>query len=179
MCSGKSAAGTRARPAGFTKDTPQHSQQAAWVPPPQKTAAKRNTWLKNQGQWSWGVGSTHHVLSFDHQVKEMSWHRDRSLGVNPGTPAASVCMGSKQWWWSHARREPPGRAAVLTPCIVTWSSGWEPSLICLPEVVSFYEPTLPSSVLMGWTLLTLPSFVRLSLELTPTWASLGVKDNSS
>lgn len=87
-------------------------------------------------------------------------------------------MGDKQWWWSHARRELPGRAAVLVPCI-TWSSGQKPSLICLPVVVSFYKLTLPSSVLIGGTLLTLPSFVRLSIELTPTWASSGVKDNSS
>lgn len=141
---------------------------------------KGNQWLENRGQWSWVGHSTHNVPSLGRKtIKSKKWAGPEVTGGHSGDSlTASVCMGGKQWWWSHAKRELPDRAAVLVPRI-TWSSVQEPSLICLPGVVSFYGLTLPSSVLIGWTLLTLPSLVRLSLELTPTWASSGVKDNSS
>lgn len=60
--------------------------------------------------------------------------------------------------------------------LIQWP-GTKPHLSSRSFLFQFYELNLPSSVLIGWTLLTLPSFAKLSLELTPTGASLGVKDN--
>lgn len=104
---------------------PQHSQQPAWAP------TKRQWWKRNQRlklvtllkmHWareerpSQGLGS---------QVKAVGWHGGPG-GRSRDPFTAVVCMGRKQWW-SHARRELPGGAAVLIPYI-TWSSGQEPRL---------------------------------------------------
>ena len=149
-----------------------------------KTVVKRRQWLWNWGQWPWAGGSTYNVLRSGRKTitrtQEPSQNNglaQRSLGVSPGTVLLPLWARVASSGGKAMPGGSSGRMAVLVPCI-TWSCAQEPRLMCLPAVVSLWM-TLPGSVLIGWTLLSLPSFVRLSLDLAPTWGSLGVKDNSS
>lgn len=167
MCNGKSATGTRTQSAKCPEETPQHSQQPAWAP------TKRQWWKRNQWLELVTLSITTELRKKDHPkdsgAMSKQWAGTEVLGVDPGM----LSLPWSAWAASSGEAMPEGSsggAAVLIPHI-TWSSGQEPSLICLPGVFSFYELNLPSSVLIGWTLLTLPSFAKLSLELTPTGAS--------
>lgn len=109
-----SATGTRAQPAKSPKET--HSTVSSQPESPPKTVMKRNQWLENQGQWSWVSGSTHNALR--KTIKSKQWAGTEVTGGQSGdTLAAIVCMGGKQWWQSHARREPPGRRLFLSPAL--------------------------------------------------------------